>query len=87
MQAPCVLSIRKKPLALPSPRFTGRGEERGLTCDQWDREIDEGMMTLNFIKPRAVLEFKTSTQAYFNMPGLDDWSETASGGLKVVVDI
>lgn len=51
-------------------------EELGLTLDQWDREIDEGMMTLNFIKPRAVLEFKTSTETYFNMPGLDNWSET-----------
>lgn len=51
-------------------------EGLGLTLEQWDREIDEGMLTLNFIKPRAVLEFKVSANVYFNMRGLDDWSET-----------
>lgn len=51
-------------------------EGLGLNLDQWDREIDEGMMTLNFIKPRAVLNFKTSAKTYFEMSGLDGWSET-----------
>lgn len=35
------------------------------TGAELDREVDEGMMTLNFIKPRAVLGYKTSAKAYF----------------------
>lgn len=48
-------------------------EELGLAPGQMDREVDEGMFLLNFKKPRAVLGFKTSAEAYFSMPGIDGW--------------
>lgn len=38
----------------------------GLSDEQLDKEIDEGMLMLNYIKPRAVLGYQTSAQAYFH---------------------
>lgn len=37
-----------------------------LSGEELTREIDDGMMMLNFVKPRAALGFKTSAKAYFD---------------------
>jgi transposase InsO family protein len=42
-----------------------------LTAEEWEREIDEGMFMLNFLKPREVLGFKTSAKVYFNSDGIE----------------
>lgn len=47
----------------------------GLTDEQMEREVDEGMFMLNFVKPRAVLGFRTSADTYFHASGLDDWQD------------
>lgn len=43
----------------------------GLTGEALDRDIDEGMLTLNFVKPRAVLGYKTSAKVYFEDRGVE----------------
>lgn len=43
-----------------------------LTTQEIDRDIDEGMLMLNYVKPRAVLGFKKSADVYFNTPGFED---------------
>jgi len=45
---------------------------RNLAGDALDRDIDEGMLMLNFVKPRAVLGFKTSAKAYFEDQGVPE---------------
>jgi transposase InsO family protein len=45
---------------------------RGLSAEALTRDIDEGMLMLNFVKPRAVLGFKTSAKAYFDDPGVPE---------------
>lgn len=47
-------------------------ENKILTPDQWNREIDDGMWMLNFIKPRAVLDFRTSANVYYNTDGIEE---------------
>ena len=41
-------------------------EGKEVTRELLEREIDEGMWMLNFIKPRASLEFQKSAEVYFN---------------------
>ncbi|MDD5630340.1 MAG: transposase family protein, partial [Elusimicrobia bacterium] len=47
-------------------------EKRQLDAQAWEREIDEGMWMLNFIKPRAVLGFKSSASVYFEQPAIPE---------------
>lgn len=37
-----------------------------------ERDIDEGMLMLNYVKPRAVLGYRTSASTYFSMPGIGE---------------
>lgn len=41
-------------------------EGKKVTREMLEREIDEGMWMLNFVKPRASLEFRKSAEVYFN---------------------
>jgi len=68
------------PIAPRSPWVNGRTERdnqevhnwliplsgRELSREELDREIDEGMLVRNFIKPRACLKFKKSAEVYFS---------------------
>ncbi len=64
------------PIPPRAPWANGRTERDHQEIKNWlvpvrdvavlDKEIDDGMLMLNFVKPRAVLGFKTSAQAYFN---------------------
>lgn len=47
----------------------------GLAGEALDRDTDEGMLMLNFIKPRAVLGYKTSAKAYFEGPGVAEFKK------------
>lgn len=47
----------------------------GLTGQALDKDIDEGMLMLNFVKPRAVLGYKTSAKAYFEDPGVAEFKK------------
>ncbi len=49
----------------------------GLTGAALEREVDEGMMMLNFIKPRAVLGYRTSARVYFEGGGVDEVARAA----------
>lgn len=53
---------------------------RDADGDALDREIDEGMLLLNFEKPRAVLDYMTSAKAYFADAGVS--AETAGAFKK-----
>ena len=39
--------------------------DKGLSDAELEREVDEGMLMLNYIKPRMVLGYQTSAQVYF----------------------
>jgi transposase InsO family protein len=39
--------------------------DKGLSDTELERDVDEGMGMLNFIKPRMVLGYQTSAQVYF----------------------
>lgn len=68
------------PIAPRSPWVNGRTERDNQEIHNWliplagrelsrgelDREIDEGMLVRNFIKPRACLDFKKSAGIYFS---------------------
>lgn len=43
-----------------------------LTREELLKEIDEGMLMLNYNKPRAVLGFKTTARAYFEDKGVNE---------------
>lgn len=47
-------------------------ENRQLTEKELEADIDEGMMMLNFVKPRSVLGYRTSASLYFGMPTVDE---------------
>ena len=47
-------------------------EKQPLDAQAWEREIDEGMWMLNFIKPRSVLGLKSSASVYFEQPASPD---------------
>lgn len=44
-----------------------------LTDQQWNKEIDDGMFMLNFLKPRAVLNFQTSAKVYHDTDGVQEF--------------
>lgn len=45
---------------------------RTVSPEELARELSEGMLTLNCIKPRAVLGFQRSAEVYLNCPGVVD---------------
>ena len=45
---------------------------KGLKYSDWNREVDEGMLMLNYVKPRAVLGYRTSADVYFHTEGIED---------------
>jgi len=47
-------------------------EGKEMTRELLEREIDEGMWMLNYIKPRAVLGFKKSAEVYFKALGIGE---------------
>jgi transposase InsO family protein len=46
-------------------------QDRVLSPEEWEKEVDEGMFMLNFIKPREMLGFKTSAEVHFHAGGVD----------------
>lgn len=68
------------PIAPRAPWMNGRVERDHQEIQRWlipvwdkrlpdaplDKEIDEGMLMLNYIKPRMVLGYETSAQVYFH---------------------
>lgn len=48
-------------------------ENKQLANQHWEKEIDDGMFMLNFIKPRSVLNYKTSAYVYFNTEGVEEF--------------
>lgn len=74
------------PIPVRSPWVNGRNERDNqevqnwlipvdaarLTAEELDRDIDEGMLMLNYVKPRAVLGFKKSAGVYFNALGIEE---------------
>ncbi|MGH7635464.1 MAG: DDE-type integrase/transposase/recombinase, partial [Gemmatimonadaceae bacterium] len=71
------------PIPPRAPWANGRTERDHKEINNWlapiehiegaalDRDVDEGMLMLNFIKPRAVLGYKTSAKAYFEDAGVE----------------
>lgn len=47
-------------------------QDKFLSDQELENEIDEGMLMLNFIKPRMVLHYKTSADVYFHTDGVED---------------
>lgn len=72
------------PIPPRAPWANGRTERDHKEIKNWlapqkelegqalDNDVDEGMLMLNFIKPRAVLGYKTSAKVYFESPGIND---------------
>lgn len=51
--------------------------EKGLSRTEWEKELDDGMLMLNYIKPRAVLGYRRSADVYFNTPGVEEFDRRA----------
>lgn len=47
-------------------------ENMALPVDQLERDVDDGMLMLNYVKPRWVLGYRTSAAVYFGTPGVED---------------
>lgn len=47
-------------------------EKQLLSAAELERDIDEGMLALNYVKPRAVLGFTTSASTYFAESGIEE---------------
>jgi len=47
-------------------------EGREITREKLQRDLDEGMLMLNYVKPRAVLGYRKSADVYFNTPGVEE---------------
>ncbi|UPT75940.1 MAG: DDE-type integrase/transposase/recombinase [Elusimicrobiota bacterium] len=74
--------IAAYPIPPRAPWANGRTERDHQEIKNWlapvvgkcgaelESEIDDGMLTLNFIKPRAVLNYRTSAKTYFEDAGL-----------------
>lgn len=73
------------PTAPRAPWTNGRTERDNKEVRNWlipmegrlegqelERDIDEGMLMLNYVKPRAVLEYRSSASTYFSMPGIEE---------------
>ena len=43
-------------------------ERMQLTGDELERDVDDGMLMLNYVKPRSVLGFRSSASVYFEKP-------------------
>lgn len=75
------------PIPPRAPWANGRTERDHQEIKNWlapikdaaalEREIDDGMLMLNFVKPRAVLGYKTSAQAYFDDVGVPEFKKIA----------
>jgi transposase InsO family protein len=72
------------PIPARAPWANGRTERDHQEIRNWlaplkdvagealEKEIDDGMLMLNFVKPRAVLGYRTSAKAYFEDAGVKD---------------
>lgn len=73
------------PIPCRSPWVNGRNERDHQEIQRWmipvpadimdealEKEADEGMRMLNFIKPRQCLGYRTSAEVYFTAPGIED---------------
>jgi len=47
-------------------------EGREISREELRREINEGMLMLNYVKPRSILGFRKSAEVYFNDDGVAD---------------
>ena len=79
-------NILPYPIPPRSPWVNGRNERdnqevqnwlipldfKKLTTQEIDRDIDDGMLMLNYIKPRAVLGYRKSADVYFNTDGVEE---------------
>jgi transposase InsO family protein len=77
------------PIPPRAPWANGRTERDHQEINNWmapvssfsgaalEAEIDEGMLMLNFVKPRAVLGYKTSAKAYFEDRGVPEFARIA----------
>jgi transposase InsO family protein len=54
---------------------------RELTKMELEREIDDGMLTRNYVKPRACLGFRKSAEVYFSEDAVLDAADEARGWL------
>jgi transposase InsO family protein len=46
-------------------------EGQELSSTELEKEVDDGMLILNFVKPRMVLDYKTSADVYFHSDGVE----------------
>jgi transposase InsO family protein len=47
-------------------------EKQDLSWEALEQEIQEGMLMLNFVKPRATLGFRTAAEVYHNLDGFEE---------------
>lgn len=69
------------PIPARAPWANGRTERDNREIKNWllgmpneadlERDIDEGMLMLNYVKPRAVLGYRTSASVYFGANGVE----------------
>lgn len=78
--------IQPYPIPVRAPWVNGRNERDNQEVQNWlipldtekmseeeiDRDIDDGMLMLNYVKPRSVLGFKKSAEVYFSAAGIED---------------
>ena len=57
-------------------------EGKKLSAAELDRDIDDGMLMLNYVKPRAVLGFKKSAETYFAAGAAEIGRDGCSGRCK-----
>ena len=74
------------PIPPRSPWVNGRTERDNQEIENWllalegreigreelQREVNEGMLMLNYVKPRAVLGYRKSAEVYFNGDGVEE---------------
>ncbi len=53
-------------------RWVALAEKAGLTEESFMKDLDEGMLMLNYEKPRAVLGYKTAARTYFEDRGVTE---------------
>lgn len=51
-------------------------EAKGLTGNEFMKDLNEGILMLNYLKPRAVLGYETAAKAYFNDKGVTEYYRT-----------
>lgn len=63
-------------------------EGREPTREELDREVDEGMLSFNFVKPRASHGFRKSAEVYFDaeVGGLENADDVARGQFAQAID-